>query len=136
MIVAFAAILAAFGFRQGFLIGALSLTGFALGAFIGTRVGPLLLPRGASSPYAPAFGLFGAVIAGAVFARGFEGIALRLRSAMIVPGLGTLDGALGAVLGARARARRSCGSRPRWRRRRRGPGSCAPTSSARRSCAA
>ena len=45
-IVAFAAILAAFGFRRGFIVGVLSFGGFALGAFLGTRLGPLLLPAG------------------------------------------------------------------------------------------
>ena len=44
-IVAFAVILALFGFRQGFIVGVLSFGGFALGAFLGTRLGPLLLPR-------------------------------------------------------------------------------------------
>ncbi len=99
LIVAFAAVLAIFGFRQGFIMGVLSLTGFALGAFLGTRVGPLLLPRGSSSPYAPAFGLVGALVAGAVFASGFEGIGARLRRALVLPGLGRLDGFLGGALG-------------------------------------
>jgi hypothetical protein len=62
-------------------------------------VGPLLLPRGSSSPYAPAFGLLGALVAGGILASGFEGLALRVRRAMIVPGLGLIDGLLGAVLG-------------------------------------
>jgi S1-C subfamily serine protease len=100
LIVAFAAVLALLGFRQGLIIGVLSFAGFALGAFIGTRLGPLLLPRGSSSPYAPAFGLIGALIAGAVFASGFEGLGLRLRRTLVLPGLGALDGALGAVFGA------------------------------------
>jgi uncharacterized membrane protein required for colicin V production len=100
IIVAFAAVLALLGYRQGFVIGALSFAGFALGAFLGTRLGPLLLPRGSSSPYAPVFGLAGALILGALCARGFEGIALRIRGAMVLPGLGALDGVLGAVLGA------------------------------------
>ena len=78
IIVAFAAVLAALGYRQGFIIGALSFAGFALGAFLGTRLAPLLLPRGSASPYAPAFGLFGALLLGAGFARGFEGLALSL----------------------------------------------------------
>jgi S1-C subfamily serine protease len=99
LIVAFAAILAILGFRQGLIIGLLSFGGFAIGAVIGTRIGPLLLPRGSSSPYAPAFGLFGALIAGGILAAGFEGIALRLRRALIVPGLGALDGFLGALFG-------------------------------------
>ncbi len=100
LILAFAAILAAFGFRQGLIIGLLSFAGFALGAFLGTRLAPLLLPRGSSSPYAPAFGLLGALIAGAVFASGFEGVGLRLRRALVLPGLGALDGVLGALFGA------------------------------------
>src|SRR5438132_8228657 len=100
IIVAFAAVLASLGFRRGFIVGVLSFGGFAIGAFLGTRIGPLLLPRGSSSPYAPAFGLFGALLAGAILASGLEGIGMRLRRALIVPGLGALDGVLGAALGA------------------------------------
>jgi S1-C subfamily serine protease len=100
LIVAFAALLAFFGFRQGFIIGTLSFGGFALGAVIGTRLGPLLLPQGSSSPYAPAFGLIGALFAGAILASGFEGLGLRLRRTLVLPGLGAVDGALGALLGA------------------------------------
>jgi S1-C subfamily serine protease len=100
IIVAFAAILASFGFRRGFIVGVLSFGGFAIGAFLGTRLGPLLLPRGSSSPYAPAFGLIGALLAGAILASGLEGLGFRLRRFLIVPGMGLLDGLLGAVLGA------------------------------------
>ncbi len=99
IIVAFAAILAAFGFRRGFIVGVLSFAGFALGAFLGTRLAPLLLSQGSSSPYAPAFGLFGALLAGAILASGAEGIGFRVRRALLVPGLGALDGLLGAALG-------------------------------------
>jgi S1-C subfamily serine protease len=100
IIVAFAAALAFFGFRQGFIVGVLSFGGFAIGAFIGTRLGPLLLPKGSSSPYAPAFGLIGALLAGAILASGLEGVGFRLRRTLIIPGMGLLDGALGALLGA------------------------------------
>jgi S1-C subfamily serine protease len=100
IIVAFAALLALFGFRRGFIVAVLSFAGFALGAFLGTRVGPLLLPQGSSSPYAPAFGLIGALLAGAILASGLEGLGLRLRRALLIPGLGLLDGVLGAALGA------------------------------------
>jgi S1-C subfamily serine protease len=100
IIVAFAAILAALGFRRGFIVGMLSFGGFALGAFLGTRLGPLLLPRGSSSPYAPAFGLIGALLAGAILASGLEGLGFKLRRILILPGLGLLDGLLGAALGA------------------------------------
>jgi S1-C subfamily serine protease len=99
IIVAFAAILAAFGFRRGFIVGVLSFAGFALGAFLGTRLAPLLLSQGSSSPYAPAFGLFGALLAGAILASGAEGIGFRVRRALLLPGIGALDGLLGAALG-------------------------------------
>jgi len=99
IIVAFAAVLAGFGFRRGFFVGVLSFSGFALGAFLGTRLGPLLLSGGSSSPYAPAFGLFGALVAGAILATGLEGFALRLRRTVMIPGLGLIDGMLGAALG-------------------------------------
>jgi S1-C subfamily serine protease len=100
LIVAFAAVLAIFGFRQGFIVGALSFAGFLAGAFIGTRLAPLVLPQGSASPYAPAFGLVGAVLGGAILASGLEGLGFRLRRTLILPGLGLLDGALGAALGA------------------------------------
>jgi S1-C subfamily serine protease len=101
IIAAFAVLLAGFGFRRGFIVGALSFAGFALGAFLGTRLGPLLLPRGSDSPYAPAFGLIGALLAGAILASGLEGLGFRLRRrTLIVPGFGLFDGLLGAALGA------------------------------------
>ncbi len=100
LIVAFAVILAFLGFRQGFIVGVLSFAGFLGGAFLGTRFGPLLLPKGSASPYAPAFGLVGALLGGAILASGLEGLGFRLRRTLIVPGMGMLDGALGAALGA------------------------------------
>ncbi len=100
-ILLFVLLLAIFGLRQGFIVGVLSFGGFALGAFVGTRLGPLLLPQGSTSPYAPAFGLVGALLAGAILATGLEGLGWRLRrTTMLIPGVGLLDGALGALLSA------------------------------------
>lgn len=93
------ALLALYGYAQGFLAGALTLVGFAAGAFIGTRVGPLLLSDGNDSPYAPLFGLGGALLAGAILASGFEGIGERIRWALRrAPGFSVVDGLLGSVL--------------------------------------
>lgn len=100
IIVAFVALLAIFGFARGFIVAVLSFGGFAIGSFIGTRIGPLLLSQGSTSPYAPAFGLVGAILAGAILASGFEGIGLRLRRGLAVPGIGIVDGAMGALLSA------------------------------------
>jgi uncharacterized membrane protein required for colicin V production len=97
IIVAALLLLAAFGYRRGFIVGVLSFGGFVGGAFLGTRIGPLLLPRGAVSPYAPAFGLVGALLAGAILATGLEGVGVRVRRLLVVPGLSMFDGLLGAV---------------------------------------
>ncbi|HEX2084393.1 MAG TPA: MarP family serine protease [Solirubrobacteraceae bacterium] len=98
IIVAFVTLLAVFGYGQGFLVGALSLVGFCLGAFLGSRIGPELLSEGARSPYAPVFALGGAVLVGGLFALGLETVGRALRSALVIPGLGVLDGLLGALL--------------------------------------
>jgi hypothetical protein len=93
-------LLALFGWAQGFVAGALALVGFAIGAWVGTRVGPLLLPDGGDSGWAPAFGLMGALVAGAILATGFEGVGARLRDRVRTPAAAVLDGAAGAVLTA------------------------------------
>ena len=100
LIVVFTALLAMYGYAQGFIVGALSLVGFGLGAFLGTRLAPLVLPGGSHSQYAPLFGLLGALLAGAVLASGFEGVAARARMFLRLPGLRTVDGLLGAALTA------------------------------------
>jgi hypothetical protein len=92
-------LLALFGWAQGFVAGALALVGFAIGAYLGTRLGPLVLSSGKDSAWAPAFGLIGALTAGAILATGFEGIGARLRR-VVPPGFTLIDGALGAVLTA------------------------------------
>lgn len=99
IIVGIVALGAVAGFAQGFLAGALSLVGFALGAWIGTRIGPVLLSDGKDSAYAPLFGLLGAVVVGGVLSSGFGGIGSAAGFALRrIPGLGALDGLLGGVL--------------------------------------
>jgi len=49
-IVAFTLALALWGYRQGLIVGALTLGGFGVGAFLGSRLGPFLLSQGADSP--------------------------------------------------------------------------------------
>jgi hypothetical protein len=93
-------LLALYGYAQGFIVGALSLAGFALGAFVGTRVAPLILSDGAHSPYAPLFGLAGALVAGAILAIGLEGVGVAVRRRLRIPGFAVVDGVLGAVLTA------------------------------------
>ncbi len=99
-IVAFTLALALWGYRQGLIVGTLTLLGFALGAFAGSRIGPLVLNQGADSPYAPLCAALGALVSGAIVAVTLESLALGLRSRLI-PGRGllhTADGAGGAAL--------------------------------------
>ena len=126
LIVGVVLLLALFGWAQGFVAGALALAGFAVGAYVGTRLGPLLLDDGRRSPWSPAFGLVGALIAGMVFALGFEGVGARLRGRVRSPAATAVDGVLGAVLTAVRRARdhvgaRRAGARQRRRGAARGP---------------
>jgi len=100
IIVALVALFGLAGFRRGFIVGALSLAGLVAGAIVGARVGPLLLPDGSRSPYAPLFALAGALLLGGLLASGLEWLGARLRRGLWIPGLGMLDGVLGALLSA------------------------------------
>lgn len=99
-IVAFTLALGLWGYRQGLIVGTLTLLGFAVGAFMGSRLGPLILNQGSESPYAPLCAALGALLVGALVAVTLESMALGLRSKLI-PGKGVLhlaDGAGGAAL--------------------------------------
>jgi S1-C subfamily serine protease len=99
IIVGLVLLLALFGWAQGFISGVLALAGLVIGAWIGTRVGPLLLADGSHSPWAPAFGLLGALIAGGILSGLFEAFGTPIRRSLVsLPGFRTADGALGAVL--------------------------------------
>jgi S1-C subfamily serine protease len=98
-IVAFTLALALWGYRQGLIVGAMTLIGFTAGAFIGSRVGPLVLSQGSDSPYAPLCAALGALLAGALMAVTVESLALGLRAKVIRrPALHLADGAGGAAL--------------------------------------
>jgi hypothetical protein len=97
IIVAFTALMAFWGYARGLIVGALSLAGFAGGALLGSRLGPLLLAEGSSSPYAPLAALIGALAVGAVLAAGLELLGFRL-SHRLGSRLGVLDGVGGAAL--------------------------------------
>jgi hypothetical protein len=97
IIVAFTALMAMWGYVQGLIVGALSLAGFAGGAFLGSRLGPLLLEEGSSSPYAPLFALVGALMLGGIFASGLELVGFQVRG-RLGDRLGLLDGISGGLL--------------------------------------
>ena len=98
IIVAFVAVVAVYGYAQGFLVGALSLAGFVAGGFAGSRLGPMVLEGGSSSRYAPLFALGGAVVVGGLAATMLEFLGWSVRSRIRLPALGVADGLLGAAL--------------------------------------
>jgi S1-C subfamily serine protease len=100
IIVAFAVLLAVYGALQGFIVGVLSLAGFAAGAVVGSRLAPLVLHGGARSPYAPVLGLAGALLVGGLLAAGLGGLGERARLRMPAGPLIGADAVLGAALGA------------------------------------
>ena len=57
-----------------------------------------MLSQGDRSPYAPLFGLAGALLAGGMLASGLEGVGSARPRGPAAPGLRTLDGLLGALL--------------------------------------
>jgi S1-C subfamily serine protease len=98
IIVAFIVLMAVWGYLQGLVVSALSLGGFALGAFVGSRLAPLLLQQGASSPYAPLFSLVTALMVGGLAAVIFEAMGESIRRRLVFPLAGTVDGFGGAIL--------------------------------------
>jgi S1-C subfamily serine protease len=98
-IVAFTLALGLWGYRQGLIVGALTLLGFGIGAFAGSRLAPLILSQGSESPYAPLCAALGALLGGALAAVAVESFALGLRAKIIRrPTLHRVDGAGGAAL--------------------------------------
>lgn len=98
-IVAFTLALGLWGYRQGLIVGAMTLVGFGVGAVAGGRLAPLVLSQGSESPYAPLCAALGALLAGALVAVAVESFALGLRARLIRRRLvHLLDGAGGATL--------------------------------------
>ncbi len=99
-ILAFTLALGLWGYKQGLIVGILTLLGFAAGAAIGSRVAPLVLSEGSDSPYAPLLAALGALIGGAMVAVTLESMALTLRERILRNRrhLHLADGAGGAAL--------------------------------------
>src|SRR5262249_24257179 len=76
------------------------LAGFAAGAFVGSRLGPLVLSGGSKSPYAPLFALGGAVMLGSLLGTALQVAGTAAKGTIRLPGFNTVDTGLRAVPGA------------------------------------
>ena len=101
VVLAVIAVSSLYGLATGFLRGAFSLAGFALGAYLGARLAPELLRD--ASPYGPLVALGSALLLGSLM-RGLAGLlAGVLRTSLgVIPGVRLLDSIAGLVLGLAA----------------------------------
>lgn len=90
---------AAIGFRRGLVGQALALGGFALGALVGSRLGPHALSSGAREAWQPVAALVGAVVGGLVVQIATAPLADALRRRFLRGPLRTLDGVGGVAVG-------------------------------------
>jgi S1-C subfamily serine protease len=98
VVIAVVALSGLYGVAAGFLRGAFSLAGFALGAYLGARLAPVILSDG--SPYVPVVALGGAILGGMLMRGAAALLAGALRSSIgIIPGMRLLDRFAGLLLG-------------------------------------
>jgi uncharacterized membrane protein required for colicin V production len=98
VVIAVVALAGLYGIATGFLRGAFSLAGFAVGAYLGALLAPLILSDG--SPYVPVIALAGAILGGMLM----RGVAALLAGALrtslgVIPGMRLLDRFAGLLLG-------------------------------------
>ena len=88
-----------YGFSRGLVRGALSLAGFAVGAYLGARIAPAILQDG--SPYIPLVALGGALLGGTLLSSLAEMLGVSLRRTMgAIPGSVRSTRSPGSLLGA------------------------------------
>jgi S1-C subfamily serine protease len=96
----FVALSAFIGWKKGLLASALSVAGIVLGAWLGSRVAPVLLQGGTSSPYTPLAALAGAAVGAILFETLGTLAGTSIRSRIRKPRLTSIDSIAGLALGA------------------------------------
>jgi S1-C subfamily serine protease len=89
---------AAWGFKQGAVIGVSSLIGFIGGTWVGVNVAGRLLESGNDSPYTPLLALAAALLVGGILAEIALMVGYQLRVRFTSLSARRLDGAVGALL--------------------------------------
>jgi S1-C subfamily serine protease len=100
IVIGWVSISAVVGFRRGLAAQALALGGFALGAWVGSRLAPHALSPSARADWSPVAALAGAIACGALAQMATAPISSFLRRRVLLGPLATIDGAGGLVVGA------------------------------------
>jgi uncharacterized membrane protein required for colicin V production len=100
VVIAIVAVSALLGLRRGLVGSALSAAGLVVGAILGARIAPHLLPGGEESPYTPLVGLAGAAIGAITLETVGTLVGQSIRASLRLPPLRTIDSAGGLALGA------------------------------------
>jgi S1-C subfamily serine protease len=100
IVILWVAMSALVGFRRGLAAQALALGGFALGAWVGSRLAPHALTSGARVDWQPVAALVGAIACGAIAQMATAPIATLIRRRVLLGPLATADGAGGLLVGA------------------------------------
>jgi S1-C subfamily serine protease len=101
VVIVVVAVSGVYGITTGFLRGAFSLAGFAVGAYLGARIAPQILSDG--SPYVPVVALAGAILLGTLMRGLASMLAGALRTSLgVIPGVRLLDRLAGLLLGLAA----------------------------------
>jgi S1-C subfamily serine protease len=99
--IAVVAVAAFLGFRKGLVASALSLAGVVVGAYLGARLAPHVLPGG-NSPFTPLVGLGGAAVGAVTLEMVGTMAGSSLRGTMRIPPLRLLDSLGGLAVGSAA----------------------------------
>jgi S1-C subfamily serine protease len=99
--IAVVAVAALLGFRKGLVASALSLAGVVVGAYLGARLAPHVLPGG-NSPFTPLVGLGGAAVGAVILEMVGTMAGSSLRGTMRIPPLRLLDSLGGLAVGSAA----------------------------------
>ena len=97
-IIGFTLLMVVWGYSRGLIAGALLVVGFAVGAFLGARLGALALEEGSRSPAVTGLALAGAVLVGAALSSAGTALRSRVGAPTVPVQLRTLDGLGGALL--------------------------------------
>lgn len=100
IILAIVGVTALLGLWQGFTLSALSAAGVVVGALLGARLAPHLLPDGSESPYTPLVALLGAAAAAVLLELVGSSVGMAIKRRLRAGPLRLVDAAGGLAFGA------------------------------------